>query len=958
MTPYLSSAGAWALALGCTIGWGAFVMPGTTFLPVAGPLGSLIGLSIGALIMVLFGSNYTRLIKRYPGAGGSYTYAKALLGGDHGFLCGWMLLLAYIAILWANATAITLILRSCLGDIFCFGFCYQVFSYDVYLGELLLSAFFVILGAAICILSRNLSKWLQIICVSIPLVGMCTTFVAVVIHRGGLSGLAPLFRETSSPTVQVISVILLAPWAFLGFESISHSAGEFRFSKKKTFPIMVLSILAALICYATLAICACCVHPDGYDGWLDYISDLSQLEGVAQIPTFYSAQEALGTTGLVILAVSAVCAVMSSIIGLYVATSRLMYAMAFDKMLPRVFARQNKRGTPYMAIMITAAISCVVPFFGRTAIGWIVDVVTIGATVVYAYISICNVIIGLREKKRMPVVWGALGAVISVSFVIFYLIPSFRINTDLASQSYMILILWSVMGIVVFRILVGKDKKRRLGKNGVVWIVLLLLILLVSISWIVSDTAEENVQVGKDIRSVYYQSSYSYRTAPNEDVINKTGDYISRRMTEFGNTLKRNYYIQAGILLFSAIIIFSIFSMIRKRESHLDKERIQAVENSRAKTIFLSNMSHDIRTPMNAITGYTALALREEDVPDKVRDYLEKINFSSKHLLSLINDILDMSRIEHGKVELHNAPANLITLVDEIYNLFALQMESKKLTFTVDYSKVTDPNVICDKHRLNRILANLVSNAYKFTPEGGSVTLTLLQNGKHHGDGVYELIVADTGVGMSKEFLEHVFDAFERERNDMTEKTQGTGLGMSIAKSLVDMMGGTISVESEQNKGTTFTILLTLPISEIVEQEHHPEEAMEEQTSFVGKTVLVVEDNPINSEIASEILGHAGLKVDLAENGRIGLEKMIEAQDDTYALILMDIQMPEMNGYEAAKAIRDLPDPAKASIPIIAITANSFDTDREKAREAGMNSHISKPFDPVDLVATISKYIR
>ena len=491
----------------------------------------------------------------------------------------------------------------------------------------------------------------------------------------------------------------------------------------------------------------------------------------------------------------------------------------------------------------------------------------------------------------------------------------------------------------------------------VVWIILFCLILLVSVSWINRITLDTSRYTAVELRTVHTELAGQAGLDPDNESVMETNRFISESFIGFADNVRQNIFIFAGLLLGSLALIFSIFTIIKKREQVIEAERLIAEENSKAKSTFLSNMSHDIRTPMNAITGYTALALKEENVPESVRVYLEKIDASGKHLLSLINDILDMSRIESGKMELDPAPADLIEVLEETCHIFDLQMESKSLNFTVDHSGITDRYVICDKNRINRILLNLISNAYKFTPSGGTVSVVIHQILSYHSEATFELIVSDTGIGMSPEFAEHIFDAFERERSRTVNNIQGTGLGMAITKNFVDMMGGKILVQTEQDKGTTFTIRLTFPLAseEDVRQLVAPDE--KETIDFSGIRILLAEDNPINSEIAVMILTQEGFLVETAENGKIAVE-MIEEHDAGYFdVILMDIQMPVMNGYDASKAIRALPD-ERSQIPIIAITANTFEDDRREAFEAGMNAHVAKPFNPEELMATLAECIK
>ncbi len=405
----------------------------------------------------------------------------------------------------------------------------------------------------------------------------------------------------------------------------------------------------------------------------------------------------------------------------------------------------------------------------------------------------------------------------------------------------------------------------------------------------------------------------------------------------------------------------------RREEAERSQRLQEALEEARrassAKTTFLSNMSHDIRTPMNAIIGYINLARQEDVGPEEVREYLDKIDSSSQYLLALINDILEMSRIESGKLELEPVPVNLCELLTEIREMFASQMSEKNITFEVSGSEIRNHSVLCDENRFNRILLNLLSNAYKFTPEGGAVSVILSQNDSlHEGIGEYELHVKDTGIGMKEEFAKHVFDAFERERTSTVSGIQGTGLGMAITKNIVELMGGSIQVVTSPGKGTDFTIRLSLPIV----KDESPAAGCDENISpenysaveFSSIHVLLVEDIHVNREIASAILRRMGFTLDTAENGKIAVEKVRTSSPGYYDLILMDIQMPEMDGYQAARNIRSLDDPVLSKIPIIAMTANAFSEDIQKAESAGMNGHISKPLDVVQMKKTLAEVLQ
>ena len=585
----------------------------------------------------------------------------------------------------------------------------------------------------------------------------------------------------------------------------------------------------------------------------------------------------------------------------------------------------------------------------------------------------------------------------------------------------------------------------------------------------------------------------------------------SARKVTLSDFIKDNFF---KVMLISsiavAVVLLTILMLLQKarkaeaaaRKAASDTQELNAklqvaVEKAesanRAKSTFLSNMSHDIRTPMNAIIGFTTLALSNIDDTDRVKDYLGKTLASSNHLLSLINDVLDMSRIESGKIHLEEVEVNLSDVLHDLKTIVSGQIYAKQLELYMDAMDVTDEDVYCDKTRLNQILLNLLSNAIKFTPAGGTVSVRVRQlAGKVRGCGQYEFRIKDNGIGMSQEFAQKIFEPFERERTSTVSGIQGTGLGMAITKNIVDMMGGTIEVQTAQGKGSEFIIRVPLrvqaehrPVEKITELEglkalvvdddfntcdsvtkmlvkvgmraewtlsgkeavlrarqsiemsdvYHayiidwrlpdmngievtrqirslhddtpiiiltaydwsdieveakaagvtafcskpmfmsdlretlmsalgqkPADAVqrllpEKNADFKGKHILLVEDNELNREIAQEILREYGFLVDSAENGAVAVEKVSTAAPGSYDLVLMDVQMPIMDGYTATRKIRALDDPARAKLPILAMTANAFDEDRRNALESGMNGFLSKPIVIDDLVQELRKIL-
>jgi signal transduction histidine kinase/ActR/RegA family two-component response regulator len=401
----------------------------------------------------------------------------------------------------------------------------------------------------------------------------------------------------------------------------------------------------------------------------------------------------------------------------------------------------------------------------------------------------------------------------------------------------------------------------------------------------------------------------------------------------------------------------------------------EAKKANKAKSTFINNMSHDIRTPMNAILGFTSLALKHIDEKEKVEDYLNKILASGNQLLTLINSVLDINHIESGKIQINENNTSLFALMDEVHSEIRAGLDEREIEFDMKISEVPNENVCCDAIRLKQVLVNILNNAINFTEKGGRVSLTLKEKGYIiDGYASYEIHITDTGIGMSEEFVKRIFVPFERERNSTISGVQGTGLGMSITKKLVDLMDGTIKVESEENEGTDVTLRFRFKVADGADSIEDVMFGDDRTSEYVGYSdgdvmrelknkasynkLLLVEDNELNQEIVVEILKEAGFTVDVADDGSTAVEMMKGAGDDEYSLILMDIQMPIMNGYEATMRIRRFKDEKKANVPIIAMTANAFDEDRQNAVHVGMNGYISKPISVSRLMNMLNEVLK
>lgn len=413
----------------------------------------------------------------------------------------------------------------------------------------------------------------------------------------------------------------------------------------------------------------------------------------------------------------------------------------------------------------------------------------------------------------------------------------------------------------------------------------------------------------------------------------------------------------AGFLVFILVILLVLTcSILIRSKVKAQKALVKAEEANRAKTDFLFNMSHDIRTPMNAITGFLRLLDKQQDDAGRRRDYIRKISDASDILLSILNNVLEMSEMESGETLLNETVCNMEQLCHSVYSLFATDMQAKKIHFEKSIS-LQHPCVWCDRAKLHEIYFNILNNACKYTSGGGNVSLHLTElPSTREGYAYFKTEIADNGVGISREFIPRLFDDFSREQNTTHSKIAGTGLGLSIAKKLTELMGGSIEVESEVGKGTKFTVITAHRIAS--ETDSAPCRTEREETKvFSGKRILLAEDNELNAEIAAEILREMECRVEWAKDGAVCVLMIEKADAEYYDMVLMDIQMPNMDGYQAARAIRGMDDPVKACIPIVAMTANTFEEDKKNAYAAGMDAHLAKPIEIQKLTETLAAFL-
>ena len=446
----------WSLAFGCVIGWSAFVMPGNLFLKSAGPLGTLIAMQAAAFVMLIISYSYSYMIKKFPMTGGEFIYAKRAFGVHHGFICAWFLSLSYLSVIPLNATALNLILRAIFGDLFRFGFHYSVAGYEVYFGEMLIALSALIIFAFIDSFGVQFTGRLQTLFVMILLGGILIVLGGAVFSPHSTAGnMLPMFHPESSTFTkgifaQIIAVYVTGPQSFVGFDTVPQLMEESDFSPESTKIVMDTSILCGAFVYIALTFLAASVIPSGYAGWVDYINDLGSLSGVQAIPTLNAANSVIGKYGLYLILASVLTAMFTGIIGFYTATSRLLYAMSRDKMIPEWFSHLNKHGVPTHAGMFCAVVSGVTCLFGRPVMGWVFDMASIGASIGFAYTSIAACKYAFHEKRTDIIIFGALGFVFSLSMGILLLVPIPGLNVSLGNESYILLVIWTIMGLVFY----------------------------------------------------------------------------------------------------------------------------------------------------------------------------------------------------------------------------------------------------------------------------------------------------------------------------------------------------------------------------------------------------------------------------------------------------------------------------------------------------------------------------
>ena len=907
---YLSQLDVWAYAFGLIVGWGAFVMPGTTFIPLAGPAGAVLALALGAGLMLVVAANYSYLMRLRHGFGGVYAYTKEAFGDDHAFLCAWFLCLSYISILFLNATALYVVARLLMGGALLSTPSYVLAGRTVYLGEVALSVGALIVSGVAFIVHKPALQRVHTVLAVCLLAGVAALALICLPHLDLSAVLRPGTDPCGTPA-GIATLVVLSPWAYVGFEIVCMDTAHYRFPMRKAGILMSLAVLAGAACYIILALASITAVPDRFGSWEGYFASLDRLSGLVSAPIFCAAQRYFGTAGLVCATITALAGILTGVTGAYRATIRILATMAEDKILSQRFLNTS------FCIAFVMCIAVVICFTGSNALSWFVEVTSFGAVVGFGYASAAAWRLARQEGHRMIQITGAVGTIAAAVFFLVQIIPQLTAFNTMKAAAFMTLALWCLLGFAFYWRTMNNAEPRLRRGSGHASATLFSIMLYSLLMWYVFSLVEAE-------------------------------ESFAKHQTILGSSVVLVALAGAGFAL-----MLCVQRSYRRLNDRLERDKIRAEESNRAKNQFLFSVSHDIRTPLNAIIGCTHLA-RQEPATPRLQDYLRQISVSGAHLLSLVDTMLELGQLESGKLHLRNAEGNICETFQEAADMMRGQIEAKGIDFRVQQN-VQHCECIFDSQRLLRVLLSLLSNAAKFTPKDGHIRYVLEQRDRL-GDGSrrYKITVSDSGIGMSRDFADKAFTSFSRERSSTESGLVGSGLGLAITKRIVDAMNGTIGIETAPGKGCTFTILLEFPaVVRIARVKPREEDA---PPPFAGKRLLLVDDIEINREIAQVLLENIGFTVDCAEDGAEAVEK-VKASDGAYDCIVMDIQMPVMDGYEATRAIRSLPDPRLSSVPVAALTANSLDEDVQTAMNAGMDAHIAKPLDPDVLVATLAKLL-
>ena len=803
----------WGLSLGCAVGWGAFMMPGNSFLPVAGPVGSIISIALASAAMLVIAANFCKLAQKYRDNGGFFAYVREVMGYDHAFLAVWSLIITYLTIIWANATAIVLLIRYIFGNVLQWGFYYQIGGFDVYGGEIFATWVLIIGFGLFSAYGGRFKRHVNALLAIILITGVILLFCGVLSMSPQHASFYPAFDPDTpeTPAWQIFSVMIGAPWLFFGFESITHGGEEFRFPIQRIFPLMVASTAAIFLAYSLpIAISVLCIPPE-YGSWPEYVRVLGSLQGFDSLPVFHSVSTLLGSGGMMLLTATLLSAMCTSLIGLYRACSYLVQAMARDKLLPEFLAAQAEDGTPRKAVFLILVLSLPIPFFGRNAIVWMVDAITISGALSYAYISLCRYREAKKEQSSAGIFLGLFGFALSILFFLCPIIPDLLLGLDsltLSTESYLLLSVWSVLGLIYYWYVFKYDTLNRFGKSFSMCTVLLFLNFFSSALWL------RQVMLTKIPLASH-------------------GGYAL-----ISETLNQNSLIQITLIMIILLFMADIFTTMRRREETLSRRIQNEQKASRTNSVYLADMTHDIGLMMNSIMSYvkiTAATGREyqaiqgkcsHETLDGLWQGLAHTESISHYFLHLVEDMRNFNRIDDNELKLFLSPMDIRISLQEVQKIFVTQMQNKNIDFMSYSAELENLYIYCDNNRLQRVLLNLISLAYDCTPTGGSIAVTLAQKGsaylipptpedqRHlrlYAD--YELRIKNTGADMP-DMLKNIMSADYDWRRFFQKK--GAERTIAITKHLLDLFHAEVKIESSPEpsvQGTEIIIQLSCKLA-------------------------------------------------------------------------------------------------------------------------------------------------
>jgi signal transduction histidine kinase/CheY-like chemotaxis protein len=938
--------GAWALAFGCAVGSDAFVLPWTTFLPKAGPLGSILGIVVGSLAMVVIAWNYHYMINRHPGPGGVYTYAAEVFGHDHGFLCGYFLGFAYVAIVWLDVTAFVGLAQYLFGDIFHFGFHYNIEGREIYLGHILCALAAIAATTAICCY-RRLSGGVQTAMALAFATGILACFAAAAFgHEGGVKTMGPAFSMSGGGVFsQVMGVLVIALWLFVGFESISNSSGEFRFPLQKSFKVMLAAIVTSVVAYALLTIIPVLVS----GGWTGAVADIGDMSGSF---AFDAAKGPLGWAGKIVVGLTLLGGIVTNLVGNTVAASRIAATMANDGAFPAWVGERNADGSPRNAVFVIALLAILVMPLGSTVIGIVVDVGIVGAAIAYGYTSAAAFRLARAAGDWRTQATGLVGTAISTATFALFLWPMFSSESaEIATGSYLVMIAWGLSGLAIFLTVFNRDTLRRFGRSSVVWTSLFMMILILSIIWMHQTTHDTTEKAYNDIVRYHAENCADERSGrearqghqERRHDVNGWRFALRDNLSAVSRSIDRNSLVQGALNILALGLMFFLYNILRRRERDLEREK------AKAKSYFFSTVSHDIRTPLNAIIGFSEMLKTGFKTEAEREQAIDAIRVSSRMLLGLINDILDLSKLESGKMEISPEPTDCSRLVRSVMDAFLASSGSPEVELRSSVEQM--PLLMLDPQRLRQIAFNLIGNAVKFTEKGHVELRASFARTDGSGAGVFRLEVEDTGCGISEEDLKQLGSAYvqvgaKRSRNG------GTGLGLAICRQLVAAMGGRLEIRSTLGAGSTFSIVIPgVKVSSGSAAENGTGGADETPAPAGGaqsrnesprrvRRILVVDDSKMNCMVLAALLKQLGeFEVATVLSGREALELLDAAGPEPFDVVMTDMWMPDMDGGELVRAIRA--NSAHASLRVFVVTA---DVElREKSEEMGFDGILLKP---------------